>query len=134
MSDKQVGVISCSGEECLGGTLSRLATRKVMENLRSKEVVTLCLPLYIAGGDEEREFAREYPVISVDGCDKCCAKRATVKYSNEVKDAINLSETFGQEMMLANIVSGRDLKEEHYKMADQAAEEICRKVDQILAE
>ncbi|MBK5245983.1 MAG: putative zinc-binding protein [Peptostreptococcaceae bacterium] len=134
MSDKQVGVISCSGEECLGGTLSRLATRKVMENLRSKEVVTLCLPLYIAGGDEEREFAREYPVISVDGCDKCCAKRATVKYSNEVKDSINLSEIFSQEMMLANIVSGRDLKEEHYEMADQVADEICRKVDQILAE
>lgn len=134
MSDKQVGVISCSGEECLGGTLSRLATRKVMENLRSKEVVTLCLPLYIAGGDEEREFAREYPVISVDGCDKCCAKRATVKYSNEVKDAINLSEIFGQKMMLANIVSGRDLKEEHYKMVDQVAEEICCKVDKILAE
>jgi len=134
MSDKQVGVISCSGEECLGGTLSRLATRKVMENFRSKEVVTLCLPLYIAGGDEEREFAREYPVISVDGCDKCCAKRATVKYSNEVKDAINLSEIFGQKMMLANIVSGRDLKEEHYKMVDQVAEEICCKVDKILAE
>lgn len=134
MSNKQVGVISCSGEECLGGTLSRLATRKVMENLRPKEVVTLCLPLYIAGGAEEKDFAKEFPVISVDGCSKCCAKRATLKYSNEVKDFIDLSEIFGDEQMLSKIVSARDLKEEHHKMADQVAEEICRKVDQILVE
>ena len=134
MSNKQVGVISCSGEECLGGTLSRLATRKVMENLRPKEVVTLCLPLYIAGGAEEKDFAKEFPVISVDGCSKCCAKRVTLKYSNEVKDSIDLSEIFGDEQMLSKIVSARDLKEEHHKMVDQVAEEIRRKVDQILVE
>jgi uncharacterized metal-binding protein len=72
---KKVGVISCSGEECLGGTLSRLATRTVMEKLREGKVVSLCLPLYIAGGDEERDFAKNFPVIAVDGCSKCCAKK-----------------------------------------------------------
>ena len=68
MTETQVGVLSCSGEEFLGGTLVRLATRKVMEELRPGKVVTLCLPLYIAGGEEEREFAKNYPVIAVDGC------------------------------------------------------------------
>jgi len=134
MADKQVGVISCSGEECLGGTLSRIATRKVMENLRAGTVVSLCLPLFIAGGEEERSFAEDYPVVSVDGCSKSCAKRATLKFSNEVKDSIDLSEIFGEEQMLSKIVSVRDLKEEHHRMADHVAEEICRKVDQILNE
>src|SRR5665647_1903773 len=119
MADKQVGVISCSGEECLGGTISRLATRKVMEDLREGIVVSLCLPLYIAGGEEERSFAQDYPVISVDGCSKCCAKRATLMYSSEVKDSINLSQIFGEELMLSKTVSARDLKEEHYKMVDK---------------
>lgn len=134
MAELQVGVLSCSGEEFLGGTVARLATRKVMEELRPGKVVTLCLPLYIAGGDEEREFAKDYPVLAVDGCDKCCAKRATIKYSGEVKDTIVLSELLGEEVALSNIVSARDLKEEHYLMVDKVAEEICRKVDQILAE
>ncbi|MBR0598551.1 putative zinc-binding protein [Sinanaerobacter chloroacetimidivorans] len=134
MSDIQVGVISCSGEECLGGTLSRLATRKVMETLRKGKVVSLCLPLYIAGGDEEREFAKEYPVIAVDGCDKCCAKRATLKYSGEVKDALVLSELLGEDIALSKVVSARDLKEEHYHMANNIAKEICKKVDEVLAE
>lgn len=134
MSDIQVGVISCSGEECLGGTLSRLGTRKVMEDLREGKVVSLCLPLYIAGGDEERAFAKEYPVISVDGCNKCCAKRSTEKYSGEVKGALDLTDLFGEETVLSKVVSARDLNEEHYQMVNKAAEEICKKVDQILAE
>ena len=79
MIEKKVGVLSCSGEECLGGTISRLATRKMIETLRIGKTVTLCLPLYIAGGEEERFFAKAYPVITVDGCRKCCAKRATEK-------------------------------------------------------
>ena len=134
MDEKQVGVLSCSGEECLGGTIARLATRKVMESLRPDNVVTLCLPLYIAGGDEERDFAKEYPVISVDACDKCCAQRATIKYSGAVKDSIVLSDILGEDVVLSKTVSARDLKEEHYKMVDQTAEEISKRVDKILAE
>src|SRR5665648_118548 len=129
MDEKQVGVSSCSGEECLGGTIARLATRKVMETLRPDNVVTLCLPLYIAGGDEERAFAKEYPVISVDACDKCCAKRATIKYSGAVKESLILSELLGEDVVLSKIVSARDLKEEHYKMIDESADEICKRVD-----
>ena len=134
MAEKQIGVLSCSGEEYLGGTIARLATRKVMEELRIGKVVTLCLPLYIAGGDEERDFAKNYPVIAIDGCDKCCAKKATVKYSGEVRDTLVLSELLGEEVALSNIVSARDLKPEHYQMVDKVAEEICKKVDEILAD
>lgn len=134
MAELQVGVLSCSGEEYLGGTIARLATRKVMEELRTGKVVTLCLPLYIAGGDEEREFAKEYPVIAIDGCDKSCAKIATLKYSGDVKDTIVLSDLLGAAVALSNIVSARDLKEEHYRMVDKVAEEICSRVDKILSE
>lgn len=134
MPDLQIGVISCSGEEILGGTIARMATRKVMENLRVGKVVSLCLPLYIAGGEEERNFAKEFPVIAVDGCDKACAKRATLKYSGEVKDIIVISDLLGENVVLSNTVSARDLTEEHYKMADIVAEEICKKVDAIIGE
>jgi len=132
MSDTPIGVISCSGEECLGGTLARLATRKVMEELRpGGKVVTLCLPLYIAGGEEERDFAKDYPVIAVDGCSECCAKRATLKYSGEVKDSLVLSDLLGTDTVLSKIVSARDLTDEHYRMVDKVADEICKKFDKI---
>lgn len=134
MPNVQIGVLSCSGEEMLGGTLARMATRKVMEKLRIGRVVSLCLPLYIAGGEEERNFAKEFPVIAVDGCDKSCAEMATLKYSGAVKDVIVISDLLGKDVVLSKCVSARDLTEEHFKMVDIVAEEICNRVDVIVAE
>ncbi len=71
---QKVGVVSCSGEEIPEGTLCRLACRKVLEE-RPGETVTICLPLFIAGGEEERTFAANYPTITVDGCDRLAPPR-----------------------------------------------------------
>lgn len=130
MADLQVGVLSCSGEECLGGTLARMATRMVMEQ-NPETVVTLCLPLYIAGGEEERNFANDYPVISVDGCDKCCAKRATIKFSGDVQDTVVLSELLSDDVVLGKPVSMRDLTDEHTQMAMRIADAIGKKLDAL---
>ena len=132
MNKSKVGVLACSGEECLGGTISRLATRKVMENLRLGKVVSLCLPLYVAGGQEERFFAKAFPVIAVEGCDKCCAKKATEKYSGDVSDLVVVSNIIGEDIAASKTVSTRNLSQEHFDMVDKVAEDICNKVDEIL--
>lgn len=134
MANSKVGVLSCSGEECLGGTISRLATRKMLEELRPGKTVTLCLPLYVAGGEEERFFAKAFPVIAVDGCSKCCAKRATEKYSGEVSATVVVSDILGEDIALDKIVSTKNLTEEHYKMVDKVAEKICNHFDKIVLE
>jgi hypothetical protein len=129
MSEFKVGILSCSGEECLGGTISRRATRKVLEELKMVETVTLCLPLYLAGGSEERNFAKVFPTITVDGCDKLCAKRSTEKYSGKINGFIDVSKIIGEENALnTKIVRNKDLKEEHLQMVDQVAEEIVKMI------
>ena len=45
----KIGIISCSGEAIAEGTISRLATRRVLESLRPNLTVTLCLPLFLSG-------------------------------------------------------------------------------------
>ena len=132
MANSKVGVLSCSGEECLGGTISRLATRKMLEELRIGQTVTLCLPLYVAGGEQERYFAKAFPVIAVDGCNKCCAKRATEKYSGKVNATVIVSDILGEDVALDKTVSTKALTLEHYKMVDKVAVEICEKFDEIL--
>lgn len=132
MSELKVGVISCSGEECLGGTISRLATRKVLEELKFVHTVTLCLPLYLAGGKEERNFAKVFPTISVDGCDKLCAKRSTEKYSGKINGFIDVSKIIGNENALnTKIVRNKELTEEHLKMVDIVAGEIVKAISSI---
>ena len=55
----------------------------MLEELRPAQTVTICLPLFLAGGEGDRAFAKFYPTIAVDGCDKRCAARATELYSNK---------------------------------------------------
>lgn len=80
--EKKIGIIACSGEELPEGTVSRLAALKVLQELNPEDTVTICLPLFLAGGKGDREFAKFYPTIAIDGCEKRCAYRGTEKYSN----------------------------------------------------
>jgi hypothetical protein len=80
---KKVGIVACSGEELPEGTITRLAALKVLEKLRPADTVTICLPLFLAGGEGDRAFAKFYPTVAVDGCELRCAARATEMYSNK---------------------------------------------------
>jgi len=132
MSVLKVGVLSCSGEECLGGTISRLATRKVLEEMTFVDTVTLCLPLYLAGGAEERNFAKVFPTISVDGCGKLCAKRSTEKYSGKINGSLDVSKIIGTENALnTKIVRNKDLTAEHQQMIENVASEIVKMIGSI---
>jgi hypothetical protein len=127
----KIGVISCSGEDCLGGTVSRLATKKLLDEIRPGDGVTLCLPLFIAGGEEERGFAVAHPTITVDGCGKWCAKRATEKLSGKVSDVVQVADIIGTEAAEGPVISTRNISLEHQEMVDKVAEDIRVKFDHI---
>ncbi|CAG0948004.1 hypothetical protein ANRL1_04813 [Anaerolineae bacterium] len=128
---KKVGLISCSGEELPAGTLSRVATLRVLEQLRPNDTVTLCLPLFLAGDDKERAFAKFYPTIAIDGCDKRCAARATEKYSAKPTASIVIPE-FLATRDLAVPKTRRQMDTAGERTADALAEEIAQRVDEIL--
>src|SRR4030042_3977875 len=92
MSAPKIGVVSCSGECCVEGTISRIATRFVLEKLRPDNTVTICLPLFSIGEQGERMFAQYFPTIAVDGCEKKCAKKAIEKYSGKTACSIVVSD------------------------------------------
>jgi uncharacterized metal-binding protein len=87
----KIGLISCSGEGLSEGMVSRVATRRILEE--RDDVVTICLPLFLAGGQEERDFAKNNPCITVDGCDKMCAAKGVRMYGKvQPKSSIVISE------------------------------------------
>ncbi len=89
---KKVGIVSCSGEELAEGTVARLAALKVLNELRPRETVTICLPLFLAGGAADRAFAKLHPTITVDGCELRCAARGTEKYSCKPAASVVVNE------------------------------------------
>ena len=133
-NDIKIGVVSCSGEDCLGGTISRLATRKMMDELRPGETVTICLPLYLAGGEQERKFAQNFPAITVDGCSKHCAKKATEKYSGKVNAALDVADIIGKDAAESGPLSTRNLTDAHRQMVDKVAQKVVAVFDTVMKE
>ena len=127
----KVGVVSCSGEEIPEGTISRIATRLVLEKLRPEETVTICLPLFLAGGEGERTFARLFPTITVDGCEKRCAEIGTKKYSGKPFATIVVMDVLKKCPKL-KLKSRDKLSSDELKFAEKVAEEVAKKVDEAL--
>src|SRR5512136_229582 len=71
---KKVGIVACSGEETAEGTVTRLAALRVLEQLRPNETVTICLPLFLAGGEGDRAFARFYLTIATSAARRAARK------------------------------------------------------------
>jgi len=128
----KIGIISCSGEAIPEGSISRLATRRVLELLRPDVTVTLCLPLFLAGNEGERNFARTHPTITVDGCAKQCARWGTEQHSGPVSAAIVVSDVLGTASEDCHC-SSRDFSEVDTAAVWAVAERIAAEVDTVLA-
>jgi hypothetical protein len=114
------------------GTVTRLAALKVLETLRPAQTVTICLPLFLAGGEGDRAFAKFYPTIAVDGCEKRCAARATELYSNKPAANLLVSKVLA-DRGLPQPQGARRLSPESRAGVDALAEEIAAEVDHLIA-
>jgi uncharacterized metal-binding protein len=130
LARKKVGIIACSGEEIPEGTVTRLAALKVLKSLRSHETVTICLPLFLAGGEGDRAFARFHPTIAVDGCEKRCAARSTEMHSGKPAVSIVVSDRASAESTQLG-TAGR-LTEAGVKRVNDVADQIAHHVDKLL--
>ena len=130
MIKPKVGVVSCSGECCSLGTLSRIATRRVLEDLKAGETVTICLPLFLAGDSGERMFAKQFPTVAVDGCHKLCATKAIEKFSGKTAATVDV-ESLLEELGSSPPASRRVFTPEDMALVAVVAMTIVEKVDGI---
>ena len=131
LPQKKVGIVACSGEELAEGTVTRLAALRVLEDLRPGDTVTICLPLFLAGGEGDRAFARFYPTIAVDGCDLRCAARATERYSGKPAASIVVTDVVN-EARLDQPEGLRRLNEAGRQAVEATAERMAFMVDDLL--
>jgi uncharacterized metal-binding protein len=131
LPQKKVGIVACSGEELPEGTITRLAALRVLEKLRPGDTVTICLPLFLAGGEGDRVFAKFYPTISIDGCELRCAEKATEKYSNKPAASIMVRDLI-KENELEQPIGRRRLNGAGLQVVEITAQRIAHKVDELL--
>lgn len=131
LPERKAGIIACSGEEMAAGTVTRLAALKVLHETRRGDTVTLCLPLFLAGGEGERAFARLYPTITVDGCELRCAARATERYSARPAASVVVTE-LAAEKGIVGIDGRRRLNEAGQRAVEVTADVLAGLVDKVL--
>ncbi len=129
--ERKVGIVSCSGEELPEGTVARLAALKVLNELRPRETVTICLPLFLAGGAGDRAFAKLHPTITIDGCELRCAARGTEKYSNKPAASVVVNELVA-ECGLQRPEGRRALNVAGQKAVRVTAQRVAALVDRVL--
>jgi uncharacterized metal-binding protein len=131
LPDRKAGIIACSGEELAEGTVTRLAALKVLQELRPGHTVTICLPLFLAGGEGDRAFARFHPTITIDGCELRCAARGTEMYSGKPAASIVVND-LAAEHGLGKIEGRRQLNAAGKRAVEIAAGRLAELVDEVL--
>ena len=110
------------------GTVTRLAALRVLEQLRPNDTVTICLPLFLAGGEGDRAFARFYPTIALDGCDKRCAARGTEMYSGKPAASIVVTDVIPS----GHLGTARRLSDTGMQAVNVVADQVAQQVDELL--
>ena len=131
LPEQKVGVVACSGEEIAEGTVTRLAALKVLNEMRRGRTVTICLPLFLAGGEGDRAFAKSHPTITIDGCDLKCAAHGTETYSGKPVASIVVTE-LAAEHGIDGIQGRRCLNQAGQKAVEVTADRLAALVDQVL--
>lgn len=129
---KLVSIVACSGEEIAEGTVSRVAVWKAFGKLMSPNIVTTCLPLFLAGQQQEREFVWTHPTITIDGCEKRCAERAIRMFGGNPKATFVVTDIEKETGLTPK--SRVYLGEKGEKLADIIAEKITSEVEKISSE
>jgi hypothetical protein len=93
--------------------------------------VTICLPLFLAGGEGDRAFARFYPTIAIDGCALRCAARATEQLSGKPAAGVIVTDIV-REQGLGQPEGRRRLNEAGRQAVVETAGRVAGLVDELL--
>ena len=131
LPQRKAGIVACSGEELAEGTVAHSAALKVLHELRPENTVTICLPLFLAGAEGDRAFARFHPTITVDGCELRCAARGTEMHFGKPVASIVVNE-LAAEQGVGRIEGRRRLNEAGKQAVDVTAQRLAELVDQFV--
>jgi uncharacterized metal-binding protein len=131
MENHKVVVVPCSGIGKSLGTVSRVATYKLIERMKPKETRTVCLALLTMGDDDALKLVRENPCIAVDGCPAQCSKNnieasmGKLVHSIIVTDVLRKNRSLKPEGVI-------ELNDQGDKLAEIIAKDLSTKADEIL--
>lgn len=130
---RKVAAIACSGIGKAYGALARETVYELIERVRPGIVVTTCLPLLVIDDPDAKALVIDNPVITIDGCPKCCAQKSVESQGARVSKAFQ-SINFYKDHKELKPEGIAQLNEAGLKLAAIAADELGAVVDELAAE
>jgi uncharacterized metal-binding protein len=131
--EKKVAIAVCTGMDQPLATVSRYAGYHVLDKLRPDKTVLLCTPALIGGVQEDVTFAKENPVLVIDGCGEKCCEKIVNEAKGQVKAIINVEDVLKEHKDLQP-ESRAKLGPKGMKLAEIVGELAAKKVDEILGD
>lgn len=130
---EKILIIPCSGIGKPSGTIARLATYYIVEDLLPKETNTVCLPLLVIGDEKACQLVQQSPVIAVDGCPYKCATKSIQTSKGRLVASLNVLQLYRDHIHL-EIKSVMDIGPEGEKFARTVAGKILNEIEKIRRE
>jgi uncharacterized metal-binding protein len=127
---EKVLIIACAGTDKALGSVTRACAFKVVEKLRPKETMLVCIPPLVAEVKPYSELVKKYPSIIVDGCAERCATKIAIKNGAKMKGRTFLPQSAQKYNLKPNTAS--DIGPEGEELAEKIAQEIAVQVDRLL--
>ncbi len=121
----KVILLPCSGIGKAYGEIGRQAIYELLEDSGFEEVATTCLGRLMIDDPDAKALVKEYPVITVDGCAKDCARKNVEFTGKAVAGALRVIELFKDH---------RDLKPEGILHLGESGFKLVHLLSQRLAE
>lgn len=133
MENRKVIVVPCSGIGKSLGTVGRVATYRVVEQMRPEKTRTVCLALLTMGEADALRLVRENPCIAVDGCPAQCSKKNIEASMGKLAHNVVVTDFLRKNRSLKpdGVI---ELNDQGDKLAKIIAEALSEKVDEILRE
>jgi uncharacterized metal-binding protein len=132
MSDK-IKVIPCSGMGKVYGLVGRESTLKVVKELCPDKADTVCLAYIVTGDDEANELIKGKKCITLDGCPAMCATKSVELAGGDIREKLKVLDTFRKHKG-AKPGTATELTEEGWSIADEIADDIAAKVNDLSKE
>lgn len=126
----KVAIIACAGTDKALGSVTRACAFRVVEKLRPKDTMLVCIPPLVADVKPYSELVKKNPVIIIDGCAERCATKIAVKNGAKIKGRIFMPQSAQKYNLKPNAAS--DIGAEGEELAEKTAEEIAAQIDKLL--
>ncbi|MDD5082505.1 MAG: putative zinc-binding protein [Dehalococcoidales bacterium] len=130
-TSEKVLLVPCSGIGKVHGLIAREAVYRALENTDPDKADTMCLSLLVTADKDTVAAIRHHRCITVDGCPKLCAYKNLEIAGGKVAQSVRVVDAFKGHKG-ARPGDGTALTDEGWQIAEEIAQDLTNKVNQLL--